>query len=133
MKPQIPPMDALELFQAHFDRLLNAELPLVKLANQIDGERFDQRYGERCCEDNGAPAKPTRLMVGLNCLKHAYNESVGVVRRRVPESGGGSGGQANIGSCSPTTGGAGASTRSHGVGACCRVRQRRAARAGSCL
>jgi hypothetical protein len=28
--------------------------------------------GFKFCESNGAPAKPTRLMVGLHYLKHAY-------------------------------------------------------------
>ena len=75
MKPQTPPMDALELFQAHFDQLLNPDHPLVTLANQIDWEAFDRQFGEYYCEDNGAPAKSTRLMVGLHYLKHTYNES----------------------------------------------------------
>ena len=75
MKPQSVPTDGLLLFQAHFDQQLNLEHPLIKLANQIDWEAFDRRFGEHYCEDNGAPAKPTRLMVGLHYLKHTYNES----------------------------------------------------------
>jgi len=75
MRPQTPPTDALELFQAHFDQLLNPAHPLVKLANQIDWEAFDRQFGEYYCEDNGAPAKSTRLMVGLHYLKHAFNQS----------------------------------------------------------
>ena len=75
MKPQSMPTDGLLLFQAHFDQLLNPDHPLVKLANQIGWEAFDRKFGEHYCEDNGAPAKPTRLMVGLHYLKHTYNES----------------------------------------------------------
>jgi len=65
MKPQSVPTDGLLLFQAHFDQQLNLEHPLIKLAHQIDWEAFDRQFGEHYCEDNGAPAKPTRLMVGL--------------------------------------------------------------------
>ena len=75
MRPQSVPTDGLLLFQAHFDQQLNLEHPLIKLAKQIDWEAFDRRFGEHYCEDNGAPAKPTRLMVGLHYLKHTYNES----------------------------------------------------------
>jgi len=75
MKPQSVPTDGLLLFQAHFDQQLNLEHPLIKLAHQIDWEAFDRQFGEHYCEDNGAPAKPTRLMVGLHYLKHTYNES----------------------------------------------------------
>jgi len=64
MKRQSVPTDGLPLFQARFDQLLNLDHPLIKLARQIDWETFDRKFGEHDCEDNGAPAKPTRLMVG---------------------------------------------------------------------
>ena len=38
MKPQTQDQDALQLFQAHFDQLLNPTHSLVKLARQIDSE-----------------------------------------------------------------------------------------------
>lgn len=75
MKPQSPGQDDLLLFQAHFDQLLNPAHPLLKLAGQIDWAAFDDAFGELYCEDNGAPAKATRLMVGLHYLKHTFNES----------------------------------------------------------
>jgi transposase, IS5 family len=75
MKPESTPADDLLLFQAHFDQLLNPHHPLIKLAGQIDWEAFDQQFGELYCPDNGAPAKATRLMVGLHYLKHAFDES----------------------------------------------------------
>jgi len=75
MKPQSPGQDDLLLFQAHFDQLLNPAHPLLKLAGQIDWAAFDDAFGELYCQDNGAPAKATRLMVGLHYLKHAFNES----------------------------------------------------------
>jgi len=75
MRPRSTPQDELALFQAHFDQLLNPAHPLVKLANQIDWDQFDDAFGELYCEGNGAPAKATRLMVGLHYLKHAFNQS----------------------------------------------------------
>lgn len=75
MKPESTLTDDLLLFQAHFDQLLNPAHPLLKLAGQIDWAAFDTAFGELYCEDNGAPAKATRLMVGLHYLKHTFNES----------------------------------------------------------
>jgi len=75
MKPQSPGQDDLLLFQAHFDQLLNPAHPLLKLAGQIDWAAFDDAFGELYCEDNGDPAKATRLMVGLHYLKHTFDES----------------------------------------------------------
>jgi IS5 family transposase len=75
MKPQQTPQDDLLLFQAHFDQLLNPDHPLVNIARQIDWDQFDRVFGGCYCEDNGAPAKSTRLMVGLHYLKHTFNES----------------------------------------------------------
>lgn len=75
MKPQSPDQDDLLLFQAHLNQLLNPAHPLVKLAQQIDWITFDAAFGELYCPDNGAPAKATRLMVGLHYLKHTFNES----------------------------------------------------------
>ncbi len=60
MKPESTPNDTFELFQAHFDQLLNPRHPLIRLAKQIDWESFDAAYGELYCEDTGAPAKATR-------------------------------------------------------------------------
>ena len=67
--------DAYELFQAHFDQLLNLKHPLVQLAGQIDRDAFDGTFKDCYCPDQGAPDKATRLMVGLHYLKHAFNES----------------------------------------------------------
>lgn len=76
MKPRPRPnADQFELFQAHFDRLLNPDHPLVLLADKIDWSRFDVALAECYCPDNGAPGKAVRLMIGLHYLKHAFNES----------------------------------------------------------
>ena len=65
----------LELFQSHFDQLLNPQHPLYVLANKIDWDRFDIAFADCYCPDTGAPGKDIRLLVGLHYLKHAFNES----------------------------------------------------------
>jgi IS5 family transposase len=64
-----------QLFQAHFDQMLNPDHPLVVLADKIDWQRFDTALADCYCPDNGAPGKAVRLMVGLHYLKHAFDES----------------------------------------------------------
>jgi IS5 family transposase len=65
----------LDLFRAHFDQILNPDHPLIVLAQKIDWQRFDAAFVDCYCEDFGAPAKATRLLVGLHYLKHAFSES----------------------------------------------------------
>jgi hypothetical protein len=57
------------------EKIVNPLHPLVILAEKIKWERFEKELGFKFCESNGAPAKPTRLMVGLHYLKHACNLS----------------------------------------------------------
>jgi IS5 family transposase len=78
MKPKNPgesDQSALQLFQARLDSQLNPDHPLFILADLVDWSRFDQAYDPLFCPDNGAPALPTRLMVGLEYLKYTYNLS----------------------------------------------------------
>lgn len=75
MKPKPQDRDAFELFQAHFDQLLNPRHALVQLARKIDWNRFETALASCYTEDMGAPAKATRLMVGLQYLKYTFNES----------------------------------------------------------
>jgi IS5 family transposase len=75
MKPKSQPANAFELFQAHFKQILNPEHPLIRLADQIDWPRFDAAFADCYSNDMGAPAKATRLMVGLQYLKYAFDES----------------------------------------------------------
>lgn len=63
------------LFQSRLDQQLNPKHPLFQLAQQIDWSYFEREFGALYAESMGAPAVPTRLMVGLHYLKHAYNES----------------------------------------------------------
>lgn len=75
MKPKPQPADAFQLFQAHFRQILNRAHPLVQLADQIDWPRFDAAFADSYSEALGAPGKAIRLMVGLQYLKYAFNES----------------------------------------------------------
>ncbi len=75
MKPKPQPRDDFELFQAHFDQILNHDHELIQMARKIDWSRFDAAFADSYSEDMGAPAKAFRLMVGLHYLKYTFNES----------------------------------------------------------
>ncbi len=75
MQPKKQERGTFELFRSHFDQLLNPNHELIKLARAIDWDRFDVALAECFSPDMGAPAKATRLMVGLHYLKYAFDES----------------------------------------------------------
>ncbi|MCH9035079.1 MAG: IS5 family transposase [Planctomycetes bacterium] len=75
MKPKPQPRDAFELFQSHFDQLLDPSHELILLANKIDWSGMDVAFVDCYRADIGAPAKAVRLMVGLHYLKYAFDES----------------------------------------------------------
>lgn len=54
---------------------LDQNAPLYILAEKIDWARFEEAFLPLYCADNGRPAKPIRLMVGLLILKHLRNRS----------------------------------------------------------
>ncbi len=64
-----------DLFRSSLEQILNRKHPLYALANKIDWERFDKSFGALFVQNQGRPGLPTRLVVGLHYLKHAYNES----------------------------------------------------------
>ena len=55
--------------------MLNQKHPLFILADQIMWDVFEAEFSVLYCADNGRPAKPIRLMVGLLILKHLRNIS----------------------------------------------------------
>lgn len=57
-------------FFSTFEEQLNHRHPLYILANQVEWKKFEDGFKKHYCENNGAPAKPIRLMVGLLLLKH---------------------------------------------------------------
>ncbi len=67
-KPHKPPSS--DLFRNRLDNLLNQRHELYRLADLIDWSVFDTAFGSLYCPDKGCPAKATRLMVGLQYLKH---------------------------------------------------------------
>lgn len=73
-----------ELYRARLDNQLNRKHSLFKLAHRINWKVFDERFGPLYDDNTGRPGVPTRVMVGLHYLKHAYNVSdEGVVERFV--------------------------------------------------
>jgi IS5 family transposase len=87
MKPKKPQhQDQVDLFRSRLDQILDRKHSLFVLANQIDWSVFDNQFG-RLYADKGRPALPTRLMVGLHYLKHAFNESDESVVARLLENG----------------------------------------------
>ena len=48
---------------------LDQRHPLYILAGKVDWDMFEGAFSPLYCTDNGAPAKPIRLMVGLLILK----------------------------------------------------------------
>ena len=75
MKPKSQPRNVLELFQAHFDQILNPDHALIQLAGKIDWSRFEAVFADSYSDRMGAPAKAVRLMVGLHYLKYTFNVS----------------------------------------------------------
>ena len=62
-------------FFSTFRDQLNQKHPLFVLAGQIDWQSFQHAFAPLYCPDNGRPAKPIRLMVGMLMLKHIRNVS----------------------------------------------------------
>lgn len=54
---------------------LNQKHPIYILANKVNWQLFEDTFTPLYCSDNGRPAKPIRLMVGLLILKHLRNIS----------------------------------------------------------
>ena len=72
--PEVTPQD--DLFRSRLENLVSPRHPLVRLAERIDWDALNEWLGAYC-EDAavGQPPKPTRLMAGVLCLKHAYSLS----------------------------------------------------------
>ena len=64
-----------DLFRSRLDQILSRKHPLFLLANQIDWHFFDKEFGQLFVESFGCSGLPTRLIVSLHYLKHAFNES----------------------------------------------------------
>ena len=83
MKPH-PKEPQANLFGIALERLCDRRHALVRLSQSIDWQAFEEAFGALYCEDNGRPAKPIRLMVGLHYLKALYGDSdEGIVEKWV--------------------------------------------------
>ena len=64
-----------DLFRVELSSLVNVGHPLVRLAGRIAWTSLDERLSPHFHPHQGAPAKPTRLMAGLQYLKYTYDLS----------------------------------------------------------
>jgi len=65
---------SLAEFQSPFGKL-NENNRWVQIANMIPWEKYEKRYAERFCSDNGAPAKPFRMAMGALIIKQRTGHS----------------------------------------------------------
>lgn len=74
MIPQAKNTNQISFFSS-LEGMLNAKHPLYVLANKIEWKIFEEAFLPLYSQNNGRPAKPIRLMVGLLILKHIRNVS----------------------------------------------------------
>lgn len=73
-----------DLFRHRLDNLIDMRHELVRLSELIDWPVFEEQWGALFEDRRGAPALPTRLIAGMQYLKHTYKLSdEDVVRRWV--------------------------------------------------
>lgn len=71
-----PPKNTSQLgFFSSFADTLNHKHSLFVLAGKINWQKFEEAFSPLYCSNNGRPAKPIRMMVGLILLKHLRNIS----------------------------------------------------------
>ena len=88
MRPKSTPrrQSVGDLFRARLEQILDHEHELYRLAGAIRWEAFDEAFGALYVENKGRPGLPTRLMVGVHYLKHAFDESDESVVERLLEN-----------------------------------------------
>ena len=64
----------IELFKIELSRIVSSSHEMVKLAETIDWESFEQTFAQMW-KEKGRPAIDTRLMVSLHYLKYTYDLS----------------------------------------------------------
>ena len=64
-----------DLFRAQLSQILNLHHPLVRLSEQMDWSGLEAKIDVQYSPGPGQPPLPTRLLVGLHYLKHAFDES----------------------------------------------------------
>lgn len=76
----------IDLFGARLEDLLDSTHPLFVLADRIDWQRFETKFGVHFADSSGRPALATRLVVGLEYLKYTFNLSDEAVVERFVEN-----------------------------------------------
>lgn len=64
-----------DLFKPFLRDIVSPRHPMVKLADSIDWQSFEEGLEDCFCADNGRPSCPVRLMVALQYLKYASGMS----------------------------------------------------------
>lgn len=64
-----------DLFRSRLDQIINMRHELVRLAQTIDWQVLEKRFGAVYSDGPGMPPLPTRLMAGLAILKHTFDLS----------------------------------------------------------
>ncbi|MBP1625595.1 MAG: transposase family protein [Holophagaceae bacterium] len=77
MKPKPNPKTHQQpmLGTMRLDLAIDMDHELVRLAQSINWDGITTEFRPMYCPDNGRPAVPTRLMAGLQLLKHTFNLS----------------------------------------------------------
>lgn len=75
-----------DLFREKLTNLINLRHPLCRLAELMPWNELNERFGSLYTEKEGRPGIATRLMVGLQYLKHTYNLSDEAVVERWVEN-----------------------------------------------
>lgn len=88
MRPRRPAAEGAhdDLFRSRLDAIIDPRHRLVRLAKAIDWSVFDEAFDPLYADHTGAPALPTRLMVGLHMIKHMDGVSDEVVCERFLDS-----------------------------------------------
>ena len=85
MQPSKQSRGGKDLFRERLDAIIELKHPLVRLAGVVPWSDFDAAFG-RFYKPLGRPAKATRLMVGLQYLKHTFDLSDEVTPERWVEN-----------------------------------------------
>lgn len=64
-----------DLFRQELSNIINLRHPLAQLAQKIDWQSCESRFGGLYAAGVGRPGHPIRLMIGLQLLKHTSNVS----------------------------------------------------------
>jgi IS5 family transposase len=70
MRPDKPSASNDDLFRSSLEAILDMDHELVRLADTINWDRFDDAFGQFYHDRKGRRGLRTRLMVGLHLLKH---------------------------------------------------------------